>query len=188
MDNSEFLVGSRAYIYLGLKGAVAPIAIGPADLPEDPIWRNVGFTTADSVSFNTEPQFVDIMSAQSDYKTGRIQTSDAAKLSAVMQQWNAANLIASFGGGTVTGTAGSYKFTPPRIGERNELAALLHIVNGADHYLWVCPQVFQGEGVPLELNRSKETGLPLMLDVLGSDILDAWYLLSNDESMAPAGP
>src|SRR5690606_9131841 len=93
MDNAEFVVASRTYLYLAPVGTTAPTA--PGEPPEP--WRNVGFTTPDNCQFATEPQFTDIMSAQSDYPTGLIQTGDAARMAIVLQQWNAENFKAVYG-------------------------------------------------------------------------------------------
>ena len=186
MDNQEFVVAARTYLYLAPVGTTVPTTVGE---PPDP-WRNVGFTTPDNCQFATEPQFTNIMSAQSDYKTGRIQTGDAAKLAVVLQQWNTANFQAVYGGGTVTEitpavTPPVYKYVPPRLGARQEVAAILRAVYGAKEYLWICAKTFQGEGVTLDLNKTQESRLPLSLEVLGGDSADAWYMLSNDPAMAP---
>lgn len=185
MDNAEFVVAARTYLYLAPKGTAAPTTVGE---PPEP-WRNVGYTTPDNCQFATEPQFTDIMSAQSDYPTSRIQTGDAAKIAMVLQQWNGENFKAVYGGGTIAeeGTAGSgvYKFTPPKLGERQEVTAILRTVFGTKEYLWIATKVFQGEGVPLDLNKTQESRLPLSLAILGSDTTDPWYLLTNDDAFAP---
>lgn len=187
MDTQNITVAARVYLYLAPVGTSAPTAVGEPTSP----WRNVGYTTPDGIQFATEPQFQDILSAQSDYPTGRIQTGDAAKLTISLQEFSGPNLIAAYGGGTITevgsGTPKVYKFTPPKIGARQEMAAILRVVYGTKEYLWVAPRVFQAEGVPLDLAKTQETRLPLSLSILGGDTVDAWYLLSNDAAMAPAG-
>lgn len=185
MDNEEFVVAARTYLYLAPKGTVAPTTVG---VPPDP-WRNVGYTTPDACQFATEPQFTDIMSAQSDFATGRIQTGDAAKIAMVLQQWNGENFRAVYGGGTITSVAGTpavFRFEPPALGERQEVAAILRTVFGTKEYLWIVAKAFQGEGVPLDLNKTQESRLPLSLTVLGSDEVKPWYMLTSDPAFTPA--
>ena len=186
MDNEEFVVAARTYLYLAPKGTPAPTTVGvPAAA-----WRNVGYTTPDNCQFATEPQFTDIMSAQSDFATGRIQTGDAAKIAMVLQQWNGHNFKAVYGGGTITAVGGAtpnvYRFEPPALGERKEVAAILRTVFGSKEYLWIVAKAFQGEGVPLDLNKTQEARLPLSLTVLGSDDVKPWYMLTNDPAFNPA--
>lgn len=186
LNSNQILVPSRTRVYLGEVGATVP-----TDPAADPGagWFNVGHTTEDSLSFETSPEFEEFRSAQSDYAVKKFQTSDAATVQVDLAQWNARNFQAIYGGGTVTvagaETPNVYKFTPPRIGERTELAALVHVKEGSKDYLYVFPKAAQSEGVAQALNKGATVTLPLRLDVLGGDSTDPWYLLTNDPAFAP---
>lgn len=186
-NSQEFLTPSRAYTYLGEPGTVAPV---DAAVDLDPDWVYVGYTTPDSLSFNTEPEFAEVQSHQSDFPTKRMQTSESATVSVDLQQWNAGNIVAVYGGGAVvevgtTGT-GNFKFTPPRLGGRAEKSAIVEVVDGTKHYRWIFPRVMQIEGVSAELQKGQEARLPLRLAVLGDDSADPFYLLTDDPAFAPA--
>jgi len=187
-DNTEMMVPSRTTVWLAPVGTAVPAdcTIAPAAG-----WKNVGYTPEDSLSFSTEPAFQEVRSAQSDYPTLRFQTSDSATVSVDLQQWNPDNFKAVYGGGTVTEvtpatTPKTYKFVPPKIGARTEVACLIDVEYGAKKYRYVVPRAFQNEGVQKQLHKGAESRLPLRLAVLGSDAGDPFYILTNDESWAVA--
>jgi len=184
--NTEIMIPSRINIWLAPVGTVAPVdsTIAPAAG-----WYSVGYTPDDSLTFATEPTFQEVRSAQSDFATRRFQVSDAASISVDLQQWNFQNFKAAMGGGQVTEvtpatTPKTYKFVPPKVGERGELAALVDVTDGGKHYRYVLPRVFQNEGVQSQLHKGANSVLPLRLQVLGADTGDSWYLLTDDSAFA----
>ena len=185
LTNTEILTPSRTEVFLAPVGTAAPTALDTIL----PIWINVGFTTADSLTFETTPTWEDVNAAQSDYPVKQVQTADGAAFQVDLQQWNRKNFQTVYGGGTFeeigTGT-GIYKFTPPAIGEVAETAALIRVREGSKTIIWVVPKCQQTEGVSTALNKGATSTLPLRLKVLGSDGVAPWYILSNLESMAPA--
>ncbi|MGW3627871.1 phage tail tube protein [Streptomyces sp. NPDC000880] len=189
-NNNEIVVPSVTRVWLAVVGTAAPadaIAAMPA------AWRPVGLTTEDSLKFNTEPAFEQVRSAQSSYPTRTFQTQDAATIEVDLQQWSGENFQAVYGGGTITPitvtgppAATHYKFTPPRIGSRTEIAALVEVIDGGKHYRYIIPRAMQMEGVAKDLAKTKESVLPLRLAVQGGDDVDAWYCMTDDPAFAPA--
>jgi hypothetical protein len=176
---------NRSYLYLAPVGTVAPTNV--TTMPA--AWRNVGLFTEDSLTFSTSPEFQDVRSAQSDFPTRTFQTSDGATLAVQLQQWNADNFKAVFGGGSVTAVAeedGIYKYTPPDLGARDEVAAIIKVVDGSEVYLFIFPRTQQTEGVELGLQKGQEARLALSLRVVGGDDVSPWYSISNAEGFKPA--
>ncbi|MFD3514914.1 hypothetical protein [Streptomyces sp. NPDC058657] len=191
-NNNEILVPSITRIWLAALGTKAP---ADATTPMPTGWWSVGFTTEDSLKFNSEPNFEQVRSAQSSHPTRTFQTSDASTLEVDLQQWSGRNFRAVYGGGEITevtvagaqtGTPKQYRFTPPRIGSRGEIAAVIEVIDGGRHYRYVIPRTMQMEGVSKDLAKAKEAVLPLRLAVQGGDDLDAWYVLTDDPAFAPA--
>jgi hypothetical protein len=186
-DSSQIIVAARTNIFLAPKGTAAPAdALVALAAP----WLNVGLTTPDSLSFSTEPNFQEVPTAQSDYPALRFQTDETATVAVELLQWNTSNFQSVYGGGTVTeivptATPKQYKFVPPAIGERKEIACIVEVIFGLKHYRYVFPRVFQLEGVQLDLQKGQESRLPLSLGVLGGDLISAWFLLTDDASFAP---
>jgi hypothetical protein len=181
----RILVAQMARVWLAPVGTVAPI--DPIIAPGSE-WRDVGLFTPDSLSWATAPTFADVNSHQSNYITRTFQTGDGASFQVDLQEWSGANFQAVFGGGTITssGTAPNltYKFSPPAIGGRSEVSAMLEITDGAKHYRRVVPRCAQREGVAQTFAKSTNSTLPLRLTILGSDIGDPFYDISDDPAFA----
>lgn len=189
MDSTQLLVPARTYAYLAEPGTPAP---ADASATLDPGWINVGHTTPDSMSFATSPEFDEVSSAQSDFPVRRFQTSESGSVSVDLLQWSDVNFQSAYGGGVVTsltvatGAAPQYKFVPPKIGDRKEKSLLLEVIDGTKRYRYVFPRTFQNEGIENSLSKGAAATLALRMAILGSDVADAWYLLTNDPAFNPA--
>lgn len=189
---NNIVVAQMARVWLAPVGTAAPA--GPAVVMPTG-WRDVGLFTPDSLSWSTDPSFEEVRSHQSNYPTRRFQTEDAASASVDLQEWNAENFKAVYGGGTVTQVAAvtgppaiplHYKFSPPAIGGRSAVSACIEIIDGTKHYRRIIVKCEQSEGVEQSFEKTSESTLPLRLTVLGSDLGDPWYDLTDDPSFAPA--
>lgn len=183
---SNIFVAQMARVYLAPVGTAAPatpIGVMPA------AWREVGLFTPDSLSWATDPSFEEVRSHQSNFPTRRFQTEDAASAEVDLQEWTGENFKAVYGGGTIVKTAGPpayYRYSPPAVGGRNTVAACIEIADGSKHYRRMIPRCEQSEGVEQSFERTSESTLPLRLSVLGSDLGDPWYDLTDDPAFDPA--
>ncbi|MFK0279551.1 IPT/TIG domain-containing protein [Streptomyces sp. NPDC090499] len=190
-NNNEIVIPQLSRLWLAPVGTVAP-ADATVTMPAG--WYTVGLFTEDSLKFNSEPNFEQVKSAQSSYPTRTFQTSDAATIEVDLQQWSGKNFRAVYGGGRINaitpagGGAKHFKFTPPRIGGRTEVAACIEVVDGGKHYRYPIPRAMQMEGVSKDLAKTKEAVLPLRLAVQGGDDTDAWYVLTDDPAFQPPVP
>ncbi|MEE1764420.1 phage tail tube protein [Streptomyces sp. SP18BB07] len=190
-NNNEIVIPQLCRTWLAPVGTTAP-ADATVTMPAG--WYTVGLFTEDSLKFNSEPNFEQVRSAQSSYPTRTFQTTDAATVEVDLQQWSGRNFRAVYGGGSIAavtpsgGGASHYRFAPPRIGGRTEVAACIEVIDGGKHYRYVIPRVMQMEGVSKDLAKSKEAVLPLRLAVQGGDDTDAWYVLTDDPAFQPPAP
>lgn len=185
-DDTEILVAQLARVYLGAVGTAAP-ADETATL--DANWKEVGFFTPDSLQLSDTPTFASVVSHQSAYPTRQFQTGQAAAVQVDLQQFNGDNLIGVMGGGTIVtiGTSGThFKYSPPQIGGRDYIAALIELTDGTKKYRFIIPKAIQTEANTMQFRRTNETTLPLRLAVQGSDVGDPWYLLTNDPAFDPS--
>lgn len=187
-DASRITVPQMARVWLAPVGTTAP---ADATTAMGVGWFDVGFFTPDSLQFATSPNFEAVNSHQSNYPTRRFQTTDAATIEVDLQEWSGQNFIAVFGGGSVAAvtpptTPPTYKFTPPAVGGRSNIAAVIEIIDGTKHYRRVVPVCLQIEGVTQKWAKTAESTLPLRLAVIGSDVGDPFYDLSDDPAFAPA--
>ncbi|MET8717336.1 IPT/TIG domain-containing protein [Streptomyces sp. NPDC004735] len=190
-NNNEIVIPQLSRLWLAPVGTAAP-ADATAQWPEG--WYTVGLFTEDSLKFNSEPNFEQVRSAQSSYPTRTFQTTDAATVEVDLQQWSGRNFKAVYGGGSITAVTPSgggnkhFRFAPPRIGGRSEVAAGIEIIDGGKHYRYLLPRTMQMEGVSKDLAKAKEALLPLRLAVQGGDDTDAWYLVTDDPAFQPPAP
>ena len=190
VNKARIRVAQMARVYLAPVGTAAP---ADATIPLAAAWKEVGYFTPDSLSWSTDPSFEEVRSHQSNFATRRFQTEDNASLSVDLQEWSAENFKAVYGGGTVTTinvtgppAATHYKFSPPQIGGRQQVAAIVEIVDGLITHRRIIPCAEQNEGVEQTFEKGSESTLPLRLAVIGSDLGDPWYDLSTDSAFAPA--
>ena len=184
---SRIFVAQMARVWLAPVGTIAPT---------DPViampvgWFDVGLFTPDSLGFSTDPTFEETTSHQSNFPTRKWQTGDSASAEVDLQEWSVDNFRSVYGGGTVTeievDTKTYYRFSPPAVGSRTDVAACIELIDGAKHLRRVIPRASQDEGVSQSFNKTAESTLPLRLSVLGADLGDPWYDLSDLESFAPA--
>lgn len=182
---NNIVVAQMARVYLAAVGTAAP-ATPVSVMPTG--WREVGLFTPDSLSWATDPSFEEVRSHQSNFPTRRFQTEDAATAEVDLQEWTGENFKAVYGGGTVTKYTTPityYRYSPPAVGGRNTVAACIEIVDGNKHYRRMIPRCEQSEGVEQSFERTSESTLPLRLSVLGSDLGDPWYDLTDDPAFEP---
>ncbi|GGR52117.1 phage tail tube protein [Streptomyces griseomycini] len=190
-NNNEIVIPQLSRVWLAPVGTTAP-ADATSAMPAG--WYSVGLFTEDSLKFNSEPNFEQVRSAQSAYPTRTFQTTDAATIEVDLQQWSGKNFRAVYGGGSITvvtpegGGSKHFRFAPPRIGGRTEIAAVIEVIDGGKHYRYVIPRTMQMEGVSKDLAKTKESVLPLRLAVQGGDDTDAWYVLTDDLAFQPPAP
>ena len=185
-NKGRIRVAQTARVHLAPIGTPAPV---DALVALAAAWKDVGLFTPDSLQFSTDPSFEMVRSHQSNYPTRTFQTEDSGSLQVDLQEWSTVNLRAVFGGGEVTTIAGTtppqYRFAPPQIGGRDQVSAIVEIIDGEIVYRQVLPATEQNEGVEISHNKTAESTLPLRLTIIGSDIGDPFYYLTNDPAMAP---
>ena len=192
-DATRIVVAQMARVWLAAVGTPAP---GDPVMAMPTGWKEVGLFTPDSLGWATDPSFEEVRSHQSNYPTRRFQTEDAATAEVDLQEWSGENFKSVYGGGTVVEvpavpgatppTILHYKFTPPPVGGRSNVAACIELIDGLKHYRRIVPVCTQNEGVAQSFEKTSESTLPLRLAVLGSDIGDPFYDLTDDEAFEPA--
>lgn len=188
VDKARIVVAQMARVFLAVPGTAAP---ADATTALAAAWKEVGYFTPDSLGWSTDPSFEEVRSHQSNFPTRRFQTEDAATAEVDLQEWSGDNFRSVYGGGTITEilpslTPKQYKFSPPAIGARENVSAVIEIIDGAKRYRRVIPLCMQAEGVEQTFEKTSESTLPLRLSILGADIGDPWYDLILDDAFAPA--
>ena len=171
------VVPGRAFLYIGPVSTTAP-ADESAALAAG--FVEMGFTKEDGTSFATEPTFVEVKAHQSDFPIRKFLSDNKAKITCRLLEWSTPTFKAVFGGGTVAQVAaGKFRYDPPA-GTTDVVQAILDIADGAKKYRFVFPRVRSTEGTDISLSRTEPGELPLTLEVEGTGVGSAFYVLTND--------
>jgi hypothetical protein len=186
-NKQRILVAQMARVWLAPVGTAAP---ADATVAMAAAWKDVGLFTPDSLRFSTSPNFEVVNSHQSNFATRRIQTTDEATMQVDLQEWSLGELPGGVRRRHDHHDRRHAFAVPVRAaGDRRpqQVACVIEIIDGTRHFRRVIPCAEQSEGAELDLSKGSAATLPLRLTVIGSDLGDAWYDLTDDPAFAP-GP
>lgn len=176
---TEVMVAPSGTISIAPVGTAAP-ADEVAALSAS--YTDLGYTTEDGVTFRYNEDKGEVRAWQSGFRVRSIVNNRDAELEFVLEQWDKETVKLAFGGGTwSTVTAGHFKYVPPGISDaiyQREL--VVSWVDGAKHYRLVVPKFEISDQIETQMQRGQQSNLPLTGKVIGADVGDAWYLLSDD--------
>lgn len=181
--SDQIVVAGEFDIYIAPDGTALPTDTAT---PLAAAYVKVGLTTRDGSAFNTAPEFKNVESHQSQYPTRTFRTKQTGSIKAALQEWNDKNFTTAFGGGTITGTLGEFKYEPPVGSGTDVVVAVLSVTDGTKTYLFVVPQAQAQSAVDLPFTPDTESVLPLELMVLGDGTSVPWFMLTNDPAFDPA--
>lgn len=183
-DTTGVVVGANGTPWVAPKGTTAPIdpVIAPAAA-----WIDLGYLTDDGTKVTKNRQIVGIPAWQSFYDLRKIVQSEKLGFAFSVLQWGKDQIKLAFGGGTVTTVTGPplhYKYQPPAPGLVDERAFMLDWVDGTYAFRLIVPRVMVTEAVESTVGRKDAAKLPIGIEVLGTDGVDAWYLLTTHPAFA----
>ena len=172
-------------VRVALSGKVWVADIGstvPADITVTPnaSWTDLGYTTEDGISFSVEQQTQDIPGWQSLEPLRIIVTAEPKSFSFTLRQMEKATWTTTFGG-SVSGSAGNWIWTPPATGTQTQKMYLLEFEDGALDYRFVYRNCQQQGARELTMARSDAVNLPLEYRVLAASP-SSWNLQTNDNA------
>jgi hypothetical protein len=125
--------------------------------------RHRGRRLCDSVT----PEVADYMAWQSRSPVRREKVSQEAQVALSLMQWNEQTVPAAFGGGTISGTAGNYRYDlPDDNAALAEVSLILDAIDGSTHMRWVFPRGNVVEAVEAQFQRGNPAALPLTFKAL----------------------
>lgn len=188
----QIVVGASGDVY------VAPTATAA---PTDPIttlpgaWIKLGLITENGIEQTPSTESNDIMAWQSFYPVRSVVTSRGFTIGFGLLQWSRTTFPFAMGGGTVTTVpedAGPpvvpafHKYVPPAPQNRDERSMVVEWQDGTKNYRLVIPRGEVSDLGTSNLVKSDASALPVTFKVLGGDVGDPWYLLTNDPAFAAA--
>jgi len=177
----ELVVAGTGDIYIAPYGTPVPTQEAGS---LDAAFAQAGYTNEDGLKLSWTPEVTDFMAWQSRTPIRREMTSQEFVLAFSLEQWNADNLIAAFGGGQVTEvTAGHYKFEwLDNDSQLDEITVVADFQDGSKKYRWIGERGTVTDSVETNLVRGDMALLPISFKVL--EVTP--YLLTNDPAFNPA--
>lgn len=156
----------------------------PADITVTPnaSWADLGYTTEDGVTFSLEQETEDIPGWQSLEPLRIIVTAEPKGFNFTLRQLEKQSFTTAFGG-TVTGSAGNWIWTPPASGVQPVKAYIIEFNDDTLKYRFIYRRNQQQGARELNFVRSNAVNLPLDYKVLAASPT-SWLVQTNDPAFA----
>ena len=178
LDGTEVRVAGTGNVYFAPTGSTLPTDIATA---LDAAFIDAGYISEDGVTFTLGRETEDLNAWQGS-KVRVLTTGEPKTIEFTLMQSNKENIPFILGGGTISGAASEYKYTPPAKGTNTERAMVVEFTDGAVTYRYVFPRVqLEGE-VSFSLTANGAVEYPTTWGVL--DATPAYEILTNDDAWA----
>lgn len=178
LDGTEVRVAGTGNVYFAPTGSTLPTDTATA---LDAAFVDGGYITEDGVSFTLGRETEDLNAWQGS-KVRVLTTAEPKSIEFTLMQTNKETLPFVLGGGTISGTASEYKYTPPAKGTNTERAMVVEFSDGSTIYRYVFPRVqLEGE-VSFSLTSNGAVEYPTTWGVLDNDPI--YEIYTNDDAWA----
>lgn len=181
-DPTELIVAGTGDVYVADYGTALPAAEATA---LNAAFIRMGLVSEDGLSFSWTPSVTEFNAWQSRTAVRRELTSQEYNVKFSLEQWNAVNMKAAFGGGSVVViSAGHYRFDflsdTAALAERS---VICDWSDGLRHFRLVLPRVNVTDAAEVKLVRSALAVLPISFKALspGSGLASAYILTDNED-------
>jgi hypothetical protein len=180
---NEIVVASNGQYY------TAPIGTPLPTTPTGALnaaFIGLGFITEDGATLTVTPEVSDYMAWQSRTPVRREKVSQEVQVAVALMQWNEQTVPAAFGGGTVSGAAGSYRYDLPKDDAAlDERAVVLEANDGPTHMRWVFPRGNVTDAVEAQFQRGNPASLPITFKALAAaEGASPGYFLTDSAAFA----
>lgn len=184
-DPNKIRVAGTGTVMVADVGTAAPANISSA-WPAG--WVDTGYTSDAGVKATKSRTVAEKNVWQSFYPVRRLITAEGFRVEFAMAEWSKVTWPLAMGGGAITtDAAGKFRYVPPAPGDGLDERALgVDFQDGAIHYRLIIPRGLAADSVEVPLNKSATTDLPVAFDVLGTDGVVPWTLLTDDPAFDPA--
>lgn len=163
LDTTEVMVAGRGHIYLADEGSTLPTDLSAVD---DNVYREVGYTTEDGVTFNVTRETQELHAWQTNEPVRILETNRTQTVAFVLEQFSPENIELALGGGEIDkgATFGTYTFPEP--GESLSHVLVVDAVDGDFTWRFIFDRTEQQGDVSTQLQRADSANLPMEFGVL----------------------
>lgn len=178
LESGEIAVGATGNVWRGTVGTPFPTNIS-ADVDET-LWTDLGFCSEEGVRFKFNRETTELGAWQS-FDPVRILTSKIPKeIAHDFLQWNQNTWATAMGGGTWSGSAPNYVYTPPPPEELDQFAEIVELRDG-DEVIRLCYYKVQNmSGVEFAATRDNAMILPVTVKVLAADGTNPPFIMQTN--------
>ncbi len=182
-ESSEIRVNATGSVYVAPVGTAFPANISAAVSPLAG-WVELGFLTEEGPRLSFGRETTDLKAWQSADPV-RVLTTDRPKTIAFdLMQHNRHTLTLALGGGTITGTAPNYVFTPADDSETYQRALIVEMIDGEFTYRYCFSKVEQDGAVEFSAVRTNSTNFAMSMKVLAPDSGTSYIIQSDDPNLS----
>lgn len=179
-DPTELVVGQTGQVYVAPLGTTLPTAV---DTALNAAFVGLGYITEDGVSFSASKETQDIGAWQALDPLRTIVTSRVVQATFGLQQWNEDTVPLAFGGGTVTGSTGAWKYELPDPEDGlDERAMVIDVQDGDNNFRFVLPRGVVTEAVETQFQHGASAVLPITFKALKADASKIATVYSDADS------
>lgn len=187
VDSDELVIAADASVNIAPVGTTGPNNIATA---LNASFVNLGFTSEDGIEMTPSLDMFEVRAHQARYPVRRGISGQNLELGLTLLQWNEEAVKLAFGGGTVATTAGPpayYTYTPPDSDDEPYYRAMvLEWEDGSKTYRLHVPKVLVTDVSSITLARTDAAGIPLTFEVIYTDGVQPFSLITNDPAFASA--
>jgi hypothetical protein len=159
LDQTKAKVAGTGHIWTAPVGTT--VAAGVAALSGT--WTDAGYTTDGGVTLTQSVSTTDIATWQDVNPIRVLTTGRTIQLAFELEQYEPANVIMAFGGGTLAQTVSLGTVTLPVTGTNASYAVVVDWSDGASNFRWVFPKMQPDGATSLNLQRGALVTMPITL-------------------------
>ena len=176
----DVVVAGTGAVYVAPEDTPLPDDLADLATP----WTDIGYVSEDGVQFTFDRDQEEINAWQVSTPVRVLITNEPISIAFELLQFDKTTVLLAFRGGTFTGAASPYTYTPPDAGASDVRALTIDAVDGDYQLRFSFPRVQLSESVEFSLVRSDAVRLPLTFAVLAAD--EKWQIVSDHPGFGAA--
>lgn len=176
-NENEIVVAGNGQCYVAPTGTTLPTAPTGALAAG---FLGLGYITEDGVSISVAPDVAEFNAWQSRTPVRREKTSQQVNVTFSLMQWDEDSVPFAFGGGSVSGSVGNYRYNlPADDAALDERALVVDANDGTKNMRWVFARGNVVEAVEAAFQRANPAVLPITFRALAVSGASPGYFLSD---------
>jgi hypothetical protein len=180
LEPTHVVVAGTGAVYVAPENTPAPVDLDPLASP----WEDLGFVNEDGVTFTFSREQEDVNAWQSAEPVRVLVTNEPKTIAFNLLEFDRESVLLAFHGGSFSGSAAPFTYTPPAPGTSDIRALVVDGVDGGTTFRFYFPRVQLNGDVGFQLVRTAAVELTIELAVLAATT--TWLILSDLDGFSAA--